>query len=392
MSIEGTFSRWGLKDNPFITLPPDKIEDRQRVFTGRRNEVSTLLSLVERPRGIFLCGLFGIGKSILILEILRLLKAQGCITTYAEYDRDDGFHLSILRALAHDVAEQSACPGEVYSILARGTSLARSEGSVTSDQIEDAIESVRNAERALKSILHKQRSQDKRVIIALDELDKSADIGNVHQIIQDTRSLIAAGATVILLGHPFGSTAQFSSSADVLSLIPLGPLSENELIEMMGRYLDLAREEHDPSTYPFTPGAARMIARAISELALTPRIFNLACQLLLEYGAQAALGVIDVDFVSEKWPDIAEDFLTRTLKGEDNLYLEVIYRTRAVSEDTRSAIQEIGGPLAGYVEVRNILANLVQKNILMEEERDGKRVLRLDPLFDPEKPLFRIIR
>src|SRR5437660_10119490 len=95
-----SLSRWGLKDNPFISLPPTKQEERQRVFTGRKQEVDKLTNLIERPRGIFLFGLFGVGKSILALETLRLLNERGAITAYAKYDREIGFSKSVLKKLA----------------------------------------------------------------------------------------------------------------------------------------------------------------------------------------------------------------------------------------------------------------------------------------------------
>ena len=74
--------------------------------------------------------------------------------------------------------------------------------------------------------------------------------------------------------------------------------------------------------------------------------------------------------------------MIKSISEEDKKYLEVIYNNIGLSEDTRGAIQKIGGQFAEYVEVRNILAGLLQKNVLIEREKDGKRVINLDPLFD----------
>src|SRR5256886_5377045 len=53
-----------------------------------------LIGLMTPPRGVFLFGLFGIGKSILALETLRRLNEQGAATVYAKYDREIGFSRS----------------------------------------------------------------------------------------------------------------------------------------------------------------------------------------------------------------------------------------------------------------------------------------------------------
>jgi hypothetical protein len=384
-----SFKRWGLSNSPFVSLPPASEEERQRVFTGRQEEVDRLLNLVERPRGVFLVGLFGVGKSILVLEALRRLNETGHITAYAKFYRELGFTRSVLKKLA------VACPhherNAIYQILIKGKSVSQ-RGEIDIKDIDEAVYDVRSPMGAIEDIASLFKKRDGTTFfVVVDDLDKGTDIGDINEIIQDTRQLIEVGCTVILPGHPFGSTAALSSSADILNPIPLEPLSEAELVEMMGKYLDLSRDKDqqiNERTHPFTQDAARLIAKGIAEFGLTPRIFNFACHLFLEEAAGEGVEVIDHHFISERWADIAKNFLT-SLKENDKRHLQIIYgNKRFLSEDTREPIRQIGGELAQYSEVRGILAKLIQENVLIEGVEEGKRKITTNPILDDSNFFF----
>lgn len=377
-----SFVSWGLKDNPFASLPPANEDERQHVFTGREEQVDKLINLVERPRGVFLVGLFGVGKSILALETLRVLNERGVITAYAKYDREFGFTKSALKKLAATCAKQDL--EGVYETLVRGTE-ATPRAHIELKDINEAVYKIKSAMGAIEDITSMFRRSDVRTtfVIVVDDLDKGTDIGDINQIIQDTRQLVELGCAVILPGHPFGSTAGFSSSADILNPLVLDPLSEAELVEMMSKYLDLAREvpSNTLELAPFTPKAAQLIAKGIAEFGLTPRIFNFACQLLLERGAEEGLESIGHEFVAKQWANIAKDFLVRSLHDNDKQHLKVIYESGGfLSEDTREPIKQIGGDFAEYSQVRTILARLIQENILIESVEEGKRKMTPNPL------------
>jgi hypothetical protein len=151
-------------------------------------------------------------------------------------------------------------------------------------------------------------------VIVLDDSDKNTDSKDIQNIIFDARQLIDVGFAVILPGHPLGPTVTFGSCTDILYPFPLGPLLEDELIEMMKKYLKLSRYKDYSSkmdTYPFTLSAAGLIAKSIADANLTPRVFNHACQLLLEYAAMAGVDVIDENFISNSWGKIAKNFYCR---------------------------------------------------------------------------------
>jgi hypothetical protein len=386
-----SFSRWGLRHNPFISLPPLKEEDRQHVFTGRQEEVNKLVGLMTPPRGVFLFGLFGIGKSILALETLRRLAEQGAITAYAKYDREIGFSRSVLKKLAVVTAHMH--PVRVREILTKGTKQTSKDSQMDQKHIEEAVYSTPSVMSAVEGILELHKTAGTLVAVVVDDLDKGTDIGDINEIIQDTRQLIELGCSVILPGHSFGPTAGFSSSADILYPLPLKPLSERELVQMMGKYLDLAHVQNfhnEVITYPFTSAAAELIANGIAGVQLTPRIFNFACQLLLDQAADEDAEHIDEQFLAEKWGVVAERFLMKTLREEDKRYLEAIYKDGGeLSEDTRDSIREIGGPFAEYAQVRNTLAKLIQENVLIEKVKDGKRRMTRNPIIDKDFFFYR---
>jgi hypothetical protein len=386
-----SFKLWGLKDNPFTPLPPANEEERQQVFTGRRGEIIKLTNLVARPRGIFLVGLFGMGKSILALETLRLLNESGCITVYTKYDRHLGFVKSTLKKLAIECAKRDL--DKVFGILVKGTDTPKKDKIELKD-IDEAVYKIQSAMGTIEDIANLFREGEAKTafVIVVDDLDKGTDIGDINEIIQDTRQLIELGCAVILPGHPFGVTAGFSSSADILYPLALEPLSEDELVEMMGKYLDLARENPKKETHPFSEKAARVIAKGIVEFELTPRIFNFACQLLLEQAAEEGLENIDHLFVSERWDKIAGDYLMRSLREVDKRYLKIIYQDQGfLSEDTREKIKGIGGEYAEYAQVRSILSKLIQENILIEGVEEGKRKMSPNPLL-PMSEIIKIVR
>lgn len=141
--------RWGLSYNPFVSLPPTNEEERQRVFTGRQQEVNKLLNLTEHPRGVFLVGLFGVGKSILALETLRILNEQGVIAIYVKYDREYGFSKSVLRKLAAACAQVEL--ESVYEVLKRSADLPNSKVIELKD-IDDAVYKIQSAMNAIEDI------------------------------------------------------------------------------------------------------------------------------------------------------------------------------------------------------------------------------------------------
>lgn len=353
-----SFDLWGLSDNPFTTLPPYDKEEISKVFTGRENEIEILTNLVKRPRGIFVSGMFGIGKSILALETLSVLENSGYKTVDIKYEPKKDLFSKVLRKLVKSL--------DIYN---------------TNIYIQEVNNKTKSSEEALEEIIDDFNLRSS-IVIVLDDLDKS-NMLDIQGVIYDIRLLVDFGCSVILLGHPRGVTVSFSSRTDILYPLALSPLSESELLEMMEKYLNLSRvkiPENEARTYPFTLNAAKMISRTITEFKLTPRLFNFSCQLLLEYAACEGVELIDEEFIKNHWDTIAEDFIIRSIQDEDREVLQIIYEKGGISEDSRDVIKSIGGSFAEYSEIINKMVDLINKNILLPREVDGKLEYYADPL------------
>jgi len=308
-------------------------------------ELENILSRANRAQGLFIFGMFGIGKSMLSLEALRLLKKRQK-TLYVKFRKNIGLASSILAEIDKPVITNR--------------------------------EPMQNLEKTLVNFKTKRP-----VVIVVDDLDKDTDIGDMQKIILESRQIIELGCLIVLLGHPLGVTAELSSSHDILYPIPLSNLSQDELVEMIKKYLAISRKTKygGDALHPFTDEVAKILSGTISEKSLTPRILNQACRLLLDQGAIDEVSRIDKDYFINKWPFIAKLCLD-SLRQEDRDYYRRILAAGKLSEDTRSLIKAIGGDFAEFAEVRKTIDKLIQDNILIEENVKGKKEIKPNPLFD----------
>jgi hypothetical protein len=345
---------WQLSDNPFLPLPPKDEATRRKVFVGRELEIKSILSRKNRPQGIFVVGMFGIGKSMLALEVLRQLKRTH-VTTYVKFRKSIGLANSILSKL------------DGNEILSN--------------------DPVNKLEKVLAKLELK-----KPLIIVIDDLDKDTDIRDMQNLIIEARQVIELGCLVILLGHPVGVTAELSSAHDILYPVPLPNLGKNDLAEMIGRYLLTSRKRQfiGDKFYPFTPGIVKILTEIISDYSLTPRILNHACRLLLDQGATDKVNLITDSYFYDKWPFIAKSCL-ESLHQEDKEYFRKIHANGVFSENTRTLIKDLGGEFAEYNEIRKTISNLIQNDILIEKNNGGIREITPNPLYDLNKTveLFR---
>ncbi len=343
--MEKQLNLWALRDNPFLPLPPQNEEIRHKVFVGRRAEVDNILTRASRPQGLFVFGMFGIGKSMLSLEVLRQLKSTHK-TFYVKFRKSIGL---------------------------AGSISAKIDPSTTAQ-----LDSMLGLEKLISGFKLK-----KPLIIVVDDLDKDTDIGDMQKIIFESRQIIEYGCLVILLGHPFGVTADLSSSHDILYPIPLSNLGQKELVTMIGKYLKISRKTSfkGDALLPFTIDVAEKLANIISEYSLTPRILNQACRLLLDQAALDKSPIIDTKYFLERWPFIAKSCID-SLHSEDIEYYQKIQEVGKLSEDTRTLIKELKGDFAEYIEVRSAIDKLIQENILIEENVKGKKEIKPNPLFD----------
>lgn len=386
---ETGFDKWELKRNPFEVLPPKDEETRKCVFTGREREINDICRLVKTPKGIFICGMFGTGKTMLVMEALSRLEEANFTKVYASYDAHDGFRKTVLKNLAKTISQRgNTYAKKVYDVLTMGNKIEETEkergmnfgiADGKMKWIERATLKIENPRDYIEKLIESEIEEGRTVVIAVDDLERRADIASIQEIIDDTRDILRFGSSLILMGQPIGVTRDIrTSSGCIMHEILLDTLSEKELIEMMIKYLNTARSE-DKGTYPFSKNVAEKIANNIVEWKLTPRLFNFACFNLLEIASHDLLDEIDDGVLEKYWQKMADKILGQ-IEELDKKYLEIIYKEGGFSEDSDNVIKMIGGEFAGYAEVRGILAKLAQKDVLIERQDETKKQFIVNPI------------
>ncbi len=352
-----SLSRLNLESNPFISIPPTtNYEGELRpLFSARSNEVEKICRLSESPTAIFVIAQYGGGKTVAVLEALARLRERGVITCYSPFDRSKGFRASLIEGIS-DIARRTG---------------ATPESAPETDSLRYARDTVRHV-----------RSQGKKIVLAVDDLDRAGDLEEVFKVTHDVRDLLAEGASLIITGQPFGVTHDLHTSAGaIFHEVALPQFSHRDFREMLVRYLESARiRESASKDHPFSEDSADFLCREIAETKLTPRLFNFALHELIEIAVEREKEKVLLNFTLEHWPTLAERII-RGLTDLQSRHLRVIFGLGQISEDTHEAINELGGSkLAEYPEVKErILLPLLEKNLIQSQTREGKEFFSTTP-------------
>jgi hypothetical protein len=349
MSMQSTHPRLGLRRNPFIAIPPVHTydDDLRPLFCARDVEVEKIRRHALQANAVFVCAPFGGGKTVVVLEALSRLRANGAIVAYAQFERARGFQGSLRAAL-------------------ETVHLAPSDDSWT--KTRDALRAVRR--------------DGAQIVLSIDDLDRAQDIHEVYQVTHDVRDLLTEGASVLITGQPFGVTYDLHSSAGgIFREVTVPQFTRAEFHEMLVTYLRSVREAPDASdTHPFEPAAAEFICEAIAADKLTPRLFNYGVSEMLEKAEDDGLRVISEDFASHLWPILAAR-VSQSLTPQQMRQLEIIRRAGQLTEDSDNAINELGeSKLAEYPKVRErVLRPLLEKDLVHVVLQGGKEQFSLLP-------------
>ena len=341
-----------LNGNPFIPIPPIASYEtafRSR-FSARASEVEEICRCASDPRAVFVVAPYGGGKTVVLLEALARLREAGFSAFYGTFDRGKGFRRSVADAMSN-----------------AGMSLDLSS--------QDILGQVKMAIRQLCA-------QAKKVVLAVDDLDRAHDIAEVYQVSHDVRELLSESCSVLVTGQPFGVTFDLHTSAGgVFHEVDIPPFTQDDFREMLKNYLRSVQESLDLSpTHPFDEAAANFICREMASAKLTPRLFNFAAAQLIDHAAREKISSIPLATVFEHWPSVAEK-VVRGLQELQIRHLQVILREGVVSENTDDAITELGEDVfAEFPEVQNeILRPLVEDNLVSVQKVDGIDEFRLTP-------------
>ncbi len=395
-----TKEKWGIRGNPFYPLEGSlNAEEQEFVFTGREDDLEEFCGYTDRPTGILLYGLHGVGKTLFLKRSLAVLEEQSIFCIYASFNPDAGFINTVLLAFVKKLSKEQPEKLALYHKLLGKTIKISRERAVEgggkigvlgveinskggTKQTESIEEAIANPRQLLFDIIEELVDDGWQVVIAIDDLDNQElvfkgnedealelSLADINIIVREARQLLNNRATVILVGHPSGPTAALGSS-NILQEFPLNSLDATDLVVMIHKYLALGRIDgkREIKLDPFTERAAIVIANTITRLKLPTRYMLFACSELFEYCARQGIEIIDDNVVRKHWPNVVTT-LRRNLKPEDIRYLKIIEETGGYDEDNSKAITEIAGDYGEFLDGLPKLKSLITKEFLIENVR-----------------------
>jgi type II secretory pathway predicted ATPase ExeA len=327
--------QWGLERVLFGVSPPER-RYLDRVFTGRTEELETTrVAIREAPRRVLVSGVFGVGKTVFMRELLARLNQhyQSDVLTVEESVNIGPSDLptAILRGLARMLKDEddearnvdAALSGleittERERDLSAGVEVAGIGGRGTySDTTTRAFKKVENAAYHIQRLIENaaRRKPDRRLIVAIDDLDKR-DPEAIREALLASRSILHLECSFLLTGHPLGILRDaFSTAGGVFDKkVDLQLFTSDGLMEMMQNYLAAgrARGARVSRLAPFTEAAAHTIAGRSFGI---PRVLNLTCFHLLEEAARCRMPIVDLPELQTCWQAVRDE-LRRGIKAD----------------------------------------------------------------------------
>lgn len=346
-----TFRRehWQLERILFRVRPPEK-RYLSEVFTGRTTELEKCrMNVYEAPSNVLVNGVFGVGKTVFIQELLRQLRnwhKDDILTVYETMERGDADLLTtILRGLAKilsDENEEARNIDAVLSGLEVSSMRARKLGGEVEASIPGVItmkakpekegtttqttKEIANAAYQIRRLIEGavERKPDRRLVIAMDDLDKR-DPETIRRSLVEARTTLHLESSFILTGHPLGVLRDaFATAGGIFDLqIELTLFSDEELEEMMRNYLTAGRVKRPRISsllVPFTRDVAEaIIARAYG----IPRVLNAICFHILGEAARRRLPTIGLSELQQCWETVVAH-LRRGVQPDLRNLLEVL--------------------------------------------------------------------
>ncbi len=304
-----TFKKWGIEANPFDAHPPSDEEERARLFTGRESELDLVLSHLGQNRAFLVYGLYGIGKTMFMKEVQRRLRlhSKHLLTPYKLYVAQVPFIYAVLKGVAQELKRVKVEEAdETLRLLTEGpesVSFERGTGfeaqlGVDSTHLKGGTggKRIKTVEREgipdpytkTEQLIALAAKKGRGLFIVVDEVDRYADLAQVHRIVGDSKTLKGYGASIMLPGHPTNITKRLlTDGGGTFIEIPLHQMQKEELVQVMIRYLNSVRYKRLDDPKPFRPEAASWVAQLLaSNQDFTPRLFVLACQYIIDMAAK----------------------------------------------------------------------------------------------------------
>lgn len=340
---------WKLERVLFRKGPPQR-RFLDKLFTGRAIELDDCrVAIHDAPTNVLVTGLFGVGKTVFIQELLRQLgDAYGpeMLTIYEALETRGADLLTvILRGLARLLRDEDEEARNVDGVLS-GVEVSTERSREVSGELEVGVPGFFKAktvpEKKGDTTVHTAkvianvayhisrlieaavgRNPNRQLVVAVDDLDKE-DPATIRQRLVEARTTLHRECSFVLTGHPLGVLRDaFATAGGIFDLqIGLPLFSDQELEEMMSNYLEAGRVSGSsvPPLTPFTPAAASaVIARSFG----IPRVLNVICLNILRQAATSCMPSIDMPELQQCWTVVAQD-LARAIEPELRDLLEVL--------------------------------------------------------------------
>jgi len=297
---------WGLRENPpFRGVPSGDITELMKVFVNRESEMERAILTLDDSENILVRGMTGIGKTAFIMAVLYQMEQEVKelgeqllpihIRQFVGGTRNE-FYQVILYALAKKLSLSNNRAKEILYALTgeqitsgknlgisgemevQAIPLLKAKVGANVGEDKSRLLEIEHPEHFVNELLDIAVKKYRRVVIAVDDLEKSSNQGSLKtmfesslDLLRDYRcSFILTGRTLTILEDVY------SSGLDIFNeTIPLQPLSNQDLLSISIKTLNLVRYKPDKnSVYPFNEYVINTIA---SKSFGIPRQFILIC-------------------------------------------------------------------------------------------------------------------
>ncbi|MDJ0731976.1 MAG: ATP-binding protein [Crocosphaera sp.] len=394
--------KWGLTENPFRPTSPDDPEKLAQIFYGRDQILDIAIPTLYEGRNILIRGAWGIGKTTLIFNLINQLQQEvsdineKMLVLYLSSipgDSSNEFYRALLLGIADSLADKDEEARDIANTLL-GYSIQRTK-TTTEGQVKLGLLSFGKRQELpsnqvsptdnfdpyplLIRLLNTAETIYSRVVIAIDDFDKKDTIV-VQSILESSLDLFRMGRHRGFIMTGRGFTDLQESTLKALGIfsedIPLEPMSQDDLKQIMINYLNSVRDKQRNDTYPFTEPVTKLITEYAQGV---PRQLNVICEKVLRKAASQDYEKIDETAFNMIWESLQKEF-TYGLSPQFRNLLYVAYEAGGLSENISDATLDKLDVLT-FVELLPQFKSMEEQGLLIrQEDEKGFRFLP-SPLF-----------
>jgi hypothetical protein len=368
-------------------------------------------------------GSWGIGKTAFILTLLQRLaseaKAVGesALPVYLgdEMPRADldQFYRGILYALSKALAPRDAMARQIHNAIV-GIRVSRERegrvkakvktgpllaflgelgGEVGGGEKRTTQLQIEHPRHYIEQLLARAHKRYKKVVIAVDDLDKP-EPSQIRTVLDQAKALLRdPSCQFILTGRALVAPSD-DFSALVLELfhspIRLGPLSAKDLKQAAVGQLNLFRKQQYDGLAPFTGEAIEIAAEKSAGI---PRLFNRLCRDAITNAMAQKIETISAD-VFRASLTASQARVAVDIPYEHRRLLYLILSRQGISFYKGAEIDDVlhEAQVGRIWDLIPTISELIEKDLLYAVEEGGRLVVRVSPLAEQAAELGRTER